>query len=155
MFDVSVKTSCAVSLPVLRHGSTNLCPKLVASVGRCFKSGDLMASIGKLVPQWSGPFDFKKLRYPGISVDIFMPMFKPWKWIILLVQVYLLFWHFKLSQYNLFRLGLEGPLLMLKGTILAWTSMTQKWATQPCFVMILLMSWIVLRMGMSRFALSI
>jgi len=35
------KTSCAVSLPVLRHGSTNLCPKLVASVGRCFKSGNI------------------------------------------------------------------------------------------------------------------
>jgi len=82
---VSVKTSCAVSLPVLRHGSTNLCLKLVASVGRCFKSGDLMASIGKLVPQWSGPFDFKKLRYSTCRItkvfllDIFMPMFKPWK----------------------------------------------------------------------------
>ena len=82
---VSVKTSCSVSLPVLRHGSTNLCSKLVAAVGRCFKPGGLMGSIGELVPQWSGPFDFKKLRYSTCRItkvfllDIFMPMFKPWK----------------------------------------------------------------------------
>ncbi|CAN6311068.1 unnamed protein product, partial [Urochloa humidicola] len=59
---VSVKTSCAVSLPVLRDVS-DLHLKLVAALGRCFKSGDLMASIGRPVPHWSGPFDFKRLLY--------------------------------------------------------------------------------------------
>ncbi|CAD6259541.1 unnamed protein product [Miscanthus lutarioriparius] len=60
---VSVKTSSAVSLPVVRHARENLCSKLVVAVGRCFKSGDLMASSGELAPHWSGPFDFKRLLY--------------------------------------------------------------------------------------------
>ncbi|CAA0834988.1 Unknown protein [Striga hermonthica] len=61
---VSVKTSNAVYLPVVRHARGNLCSnKLVVAVGRGFKSGDLMASSGKLAPHWSGPFDFKRLLY--------------------------------------------------------------------------------------------
>jgi hypothetical protein len=65
---VSVKTSCAISLPVLRHGSENLCFKLVAAVGRFFKSGDLKASVGKLYPHWSGPFDFQRLLYSTCKI---------------------------------------------------------------------------------------
>ncbi|CAL5063746.1 unnamed protein product [Urochloa decumbens] len=59
---VSVQEFCAVSPAIFKDGLVNRPSKLVAAVGRCFKSSDLMASSGKLVP-WSGPFDCKKLCY--------------------------------------------------------------------------------------------
>ncbi|CAN6217100.1 unnamed protein product, partial [Urochloa humidicola] len=60
---VSVQKFCAVPQAISKHGSLICSSKLVAAVGRCFKSSDLMASSGQLVPSWSGPFDCKKLRY--------------------------------------------------------------------------------------------
>jgi len=60
---VSVQEFCAVPLAISKHGSLICSSKLVAAVGRCFKSNDLMASSGQLVPSWSGQFDCKKLHY--------------------------------------------------------------------------------------------
>ncbi|KAF8694830.1 hypothetical protein HU200_037927 [Digitaria exilis] len=59
---VSVQELCADPQAIFKHGSANWSSKLVAAVGRCFESSDLMASSGKLVP-WSGPYDFEKLYY--------------------------------------------------------------------------------------------
>ncbi|KAL6606196.1 hypothetical protein ACP70R_041849 [Stipagrostis hirtigluma subsp. patula] len=57
---VGIQKICGVAHAIFKNSLDR--SKLVAAVGRCYKSSDLMASSGKLVP-WSGPFDCKKLRY--------------------------------------------------------------------------------------------
>ncbi|TVU10095.1 hypothetical protein EJB05_43603 [Eragrostis curvula] len=64
---VSVRKSCSVSPAILRHGKINQSSKLV-SVGRCFKSGDLMASTGKLAGI-GGPLIDVDGHYIGMNYD--------------------------------------------------------------------------------------
>ncbi|CAN6224896.1 unnamed protein product [Urochloa humidicola] len=60
---VNLQEFSAVSHTIIKHGLVNRSSKLVAAVGRCFESSELMVSRGKLAPSWSGPFDCEKLCY--------------------------------------------------------------------------------------------
>uniref|UniRef100_A0A0D9XJN4 Uncharacterized protein n=1 Tax=Leersia perrieri TaxID=77586 RepID=A0A0D9XJN4_9ORYZ len=67
---VRVKESHGVSHAICKRGSIEMKSKLVASVGRCFKSGGLMASSGKLAHMIAKRFSTLHVEFRRTDVEI-------------------------------------------------------------------------------------